>query len=257
MHPGYHTVALAGNPNTGKSTVFNNLTGYKQHTGNWPGKTVGLARGFFTLRSRQFEVVDLPGTYSLSALSEEEEIARDFICFGGPEVIVVVVDATCLERNLSFVLNVMEVTPKVVVCLNLMDEAVRRKIEVDADVLSEELRVPVVPCSARDGRGMDTLKNAICEMALTPKTPVVKRISYGSEVEKKIDRVVRALPSHMRTVDPRWIALRLLYGDTALVTRLEAQEEYTETKNMVFGRGITGRARIWNDPAKTGKGRLK
>lgn len=156
-----HVVALAGNPNTGKSTIFNKLTGLKQHTGNWPGKTVLLAQGDYTYQGQSYGVVDLPGTYSLSASSPEEEVARDFICSGRPEVTVIVVDATCLERNLHLVLQITQLTSKVVVCVNLMDEAKRRQIEIDLLMLERELGVPVIPTSATKGEGLEMLKDAI------------------------------------------------------------------------------------------------
>src|SRR5690349_23001183 len=124
-------VALAGNPNTGKSTLFNALTGLKQHTGNWPGKTVTRAEGGFEFNKVKYKLVDLPGTYSLLSASSDEEIARDFLLFGRPDVTVVVVDATSIERNLNLVLQVLEITNRVVVAVNLMDEAARKGIEVD------------------------------------------------------------------------------------------------------------------------------
>ncbi|MDD4402815.1 MAG: FeoB small GTPase domain-containing protein, partial [Desulfitobacteriaceae bacterium] len=158
-------VALAGNPNTGKSTVFNSLTGLKQHTGNWPGKTVVNARGYYEDKGRRFVLVDLPGTYSLLANSAEEEVARDFLCFGQPGVTVVVVDATCLERNLNLVLQILEITPQVVVCVNLMDEAHRKGIRVDLVKLSSLLGVPVVGTNARDGEGLAELKTVISKVA--------------------------------------------------------------------------------------------
>jgi ferrous iron transport protein B len=154
-------VALAGNPNTGKSTVFNALTGLRQHTGNWPGKTVGLASGPLKLRNNTILLVDLPGTYSLLAASEEEKLARDFICSGTASAIVVVVDATCLERNLNLALQILEITDKVILCVNLIDEAKRKGIHVDKAVLSSELGVPVVLTAARSGQGLDQLKHAI------------------------------------------------------------------------------------------------
>src|SRR5690554_1675276 len=129
-------VALAGNPNTGKSTVFNQLTGLNQHTGNWPGKTVTNTQGKYTYKDKRYVLVDLPGTYSLLANSVEEQVARDFICFGNPHATVVVTDATCLERNLNLVLQIMEITDKVVVCVNLMDEARRKRIGIDLEKLS-------------------------------------------------------------------------------------------------------------------------
>jgi ferrous iron transport protein B len=146
-----YLVALAGNPNTGKSTVFNELTGLRQHTGNWPGKTVVRAEGVYSRDGKRVKVVDLPGTYSLQAGSTDEEVARDFVLFGRPDVTVVVVDATQLERNLNLVLQILEITDRVVVCLNLMDEARRHGIAVDPGRLAEELGVPVVPTVAARG----------------------------------------------------------------------------------------------------------
>jgi ferrous iron transport protein B len=154
-------VALAGNPNTGKSTVFNALTGLRQHTGNWPGKTVTRAEGIFISGSDRFKLVDLPGTYSLQAASTDEEVARDTLLFGAPDVTVIVVDATRLERNLNLTLQILEITSRVVVCLNLMDEARRRGIGVDPAALSRELGVPVVPTSARGGEGIDALVESV------------------------------------------------------------------------------------------------
>ena len=158
-------VALAGNPNTGKC-VFNALTGLKQHTGNWPGKTVSRARGRFKHNGKDFLLVDLPGTYSLLANSAEEEVARDFICIGKPDITVVVVDATCLERNLNLVMQILEITKKVIICVNLLDEAKRKKIDIDKKRLSQILRVPVVGTNARDGDGLDELKNTIYNMII-------------------------------------------------------------------------------------------
>ncbi|SHD75843.1 FeoB small GTPase domain-containing protein [Schnuerera ultunensis] len=158
-------VALAGNPNTGKSTVFNSLTGLNQHTGNWPGKTVTNAQGRYKYKDKQYTLVDLPGTYSLLANSIEEQIARDFICFGNPHVTVVVTDATSLERNLNLVLQIMEITNRVVVCVNLLDEANRKNIRVDLNKLERILGVPVVGTIARSGKGLEELKNAIEKVA--------------------------------------------------------------------------------------------
>lgn len=154
-------IALAGNPNVGKSTVFNYLTGMNQHTGNWPGKTVANAQGKHQHRDIEFSIVDLPGTYSLLANSAEEEIARDFICFGHPSAVVVVCDATCLERNLNLALQIREITDKVVLCVNLLDEAAKKKIHVDLDALSRLLDVPVVGASAREGKGLWELMEAV------------------------------------------------------------------------------------------------
>jgi ferrous iron transport protein B len=160
-----YLVALAGNPNVGKSTVFNELTGLRQHTGNWPGKTVVRAEGAFAHEGSRVKVVDLPGTYSLQAGSVDEEVARDFILFGRPDVTVVVVDATRLERNLNLVIQILEITDRVVVFLNLMDEARRHGIGVDAEKLERELGVPVVPGIAREGVGVNELLEAAHEVA--------------------------------------------------------------------------------------------
>jgi len=158
-------IALAGNPNVGKSTVFNALTGLKQHTGNWPGKTVANAWGKYKYKDRSFILVDIPGTYSLMASSVEEEIARDFICFGDPDACIVVADATCLERNLNLVLQTLEICPNVVVCVNLMDEAKRKKINIDLDELSRQLGVEVIGTSARSGQGLDLLMDAVYRLS--------------------------------------------------------------------------------------------
>jgi ferrous iron transport protein B len=159
-------VALAGNPNTGKSTVFNALTGLRQHVGNWPGKTVARAEGGFNFHDRNYKLVDLPGTYSLLSTSTDEEIARDFILFGQPDVTIIVADATRLERNLNLTLQVLEITDRAVVALNLVDEAKRHGLQVDERCLARELGVPVVPMVARRGAGVAELLEAIEKVAV-------------------------------------------------------------------------------------------
>lgn len=216
--PGQYVVALAGNPNVGKSTVFNALTGLRQHTGNWPGKTVDNAQGTFTFRDRPFLMVDLPGTYSILANTIEEQIARDFICFGGPNVVLVVLDATCLERNLNLALQVMEITPNVVVCVNLMDEARKKNITVNTDLLEKELGVPVVATVARSGDGLNELKETMYQVAAGMLESYPRRIAYSEQVENAVQKL---LPSIQRLVgnrlNPRWVALRLLDGDRAFI----------------------------------------
>lgn len=219
-------VALAGNPNTGKSTVFNALTGLRQHTGNWPGKTVTRAEGGFIYGGQRYKLVDLPGTYSLLATSLDEEVARDFILFGQPDVTVVMADATRLERNLNLVLQVLEITDRVVVCLNLMDEARRHGLEIDDRRLARDLGAPVVPTAARSGQGLDQLLQAISEVATGQTVCKPHRIQTGSPALK---RAVSQLAAQVEAVFPglpnaRWVALRLLDGDERIAEAIHKGE---------------------------------
>lgn len=221
-----YVVALAGNPNTGKSTVFNALTGLRQHTGNWPGKTVSRAEGGFEYGARRYKLVDLPGTYSLLATSLDEEIARDFILFGQPDVTIVVVDATRLERNLNLVLQVLEITDRVVVCLNLMDEADRHRLKVDERRLARDLGVPVVPTSARSNQGLDLLIKTIHDVATGKTIPKPRRFQNESpELKQAINILVEQLNQvYPGLPNARWVALRLLDGDESLVAALQNGE---------------------------------
>jgi len=215
-------IALAGNPNVGKSTVFNELTGLNQHTGNWPGKTVSIAQGNYVYNEKNFILVDLPGTYSLMANSAEEEVARDFICFANPDVTVVVVDATCLERNLNLVLQTIEITSHVIVCVNLMDEAKRKKIEIDLVKLSSLLGVPVIGTSANKGKGLEELMKTIDELNNT--NPI--SIKYDSIIEEEIKQVEKEL----KNVNKRWLSLKLIDGDEKLLESINKYINFESSK---------------------------
>ncbi|HHV65891.1 MAG TPA: iron transporter FeoB [Peptococcaceae bacterium] len=221
-------IALAGNPNVGKSTVFNALTGLKQHTGNWPGKTVDNAQGSFTHRNNSFLLVDLPGTYSLLAHTVEEEVARDFICFGHPDVTVVVLDATSLERNLNLALQIMEITAKVVVGVNLIDEAEKKKITIDFPGLEKELGVPVVPMAARLDIGLKELKEKIFLVASGKIKPKPLQISYSEEVENAVQSLLPYIEQLgiSKLLNPRWVALRLLDGDEKFIAKITSHLKY-------------------------------
>ena len=214
-------IALAGNPNTGKSTLFNTLTGLKQHTGNWTGKTVTTALGNYKFKDKNFVLVDLPGTYSLLSSSVEEEIARDFICFANPSATVVVTDATCLERNLNLVLQVLEITDKVVVCVNLMDEAQRKKIKVDTDKLSNRLGVPVLATSARSGKGLKKLMDAIDKVSSGEIKTNPLKVVYNEDLEKKIESIESKIDEiNNSSLSSRWIALKLLDENKSILNSM-------------------------------------
>lgn len=210
-------IALAGNPNVGKSTVFNFLTGMNQHTGNWTGKTVQNAQGRFERDGKDYILVDIPGTYSILAHSAEEEAARDFICFGGADGAVVVCDATCLERNLNLVIQIIEITPHVIVCVNLLDEARKKRISVDTARLSELLGVPVFGVTARTGEGIDEMTAALCSIGETKREDVIE-CPYPDEIEAAVSRLSAVLSDKLKgAADERFAALRLLDGDNKLI----------------------------------------
>jgi len=221
-------VALAGNPNTGKSTLFNALTGLKQHTGNWPGKTVSRAEGGYQFNSVRYKLVDLPGTYSLLSASQDEEVARDFLLFGQPDATIVVTDATALERNLNLVMQVLEITDKVVVAVNLMDEARRKGMEIDTRSLSRDLGVPAVPVTARTGEGMSTLLSMVAQVIEGEVETKPHRVEGTPEFQRAIDELVPMIEAYVPGIpNARWVAIRLLDGD-ARVQQALASGEFPE-----------------------------
>jgi small GTP-binding protein len=219
-------VALAGNPNVGKSTIFNNLTGLHQHTGNWPGKTVTRAEGAFGYKDKKFKVIDLPGTYSLLSTSTDEEVARDFILFGKPDVTLVVVDSTKLERNLNLVLQILEITDKVVVALNLVDELKRKNIKLDSRRLSADLGIPAVPLVARTREGMKELIDYVWQVASGEYVCKPKRIKkFNSKVEHYINELTKDVKKTFPNLpNARWIAMRLLEGDQQIIDAIKNGE---------------------------------
>lgn len=216
-------VALAGNPNTGKSTIFNALTGLRQHTGNWPGKTVTRAEGSYVFHQKKYKTIDLPGTYSLLSTSEDEQIARDFILFEKPDVTLIVADATRLQRNLNLVLQILEITPKAVLCVNLLDEALRHHIQIDMRLLSKKLGIPVVGTQARSQKGFHLLLDTIEKVATNQIQCQPKTIKY---LDEKTEHSISILEKKLKQSFPqltatRWVALRLLQSDESIITALK------------------------------------
>ena len=221
-----HIIALAGNPNVGKSTVFNALTGLRQHTGNWPGKTVAAARGDLTYGGEHFTLVDLPGTYSLFPNSAEEEIARDYLCSGEAEAVLILADATCLERSLNLVLQTLEAADiPAVVCVNLLDEAAKKGIALDLPALSRALGVPVVGTAASRGEGLEIVledRRALLPAAVREKP---RRRETAVEYPRAVERAVRVLEPALAPFareQSRFYALRLLEDDALFFTRFGA-----------------------------------
>lgn len=240
------TIALAGNPNVGKSTVFNALTGMRQHTGNWAGKTVANASGTFTHKNIDFTLVDIPGTYSLMASSPDEEAAREFICFGQPDCIIVVLDATCLERNLNLALQILEVNKKAVICVNLLDEATKKGIQIDLDELSLYLGVPVVGTAARSREGLDELKDAVFDVAIGERKVFGTKIKYNSNLEKAITKLENIIEDSKLFDDKtfsylskRFLALRLIDCDKKLDNSIKEYFNFSLIEHKTINKAFT------------------
>ena len=251
-HDSDRVIALGGNPNVGKSTVFNELTGLRQHTGNWPGKTVTNAQGNCTYDNTGYVIVDLPGCYSLMAHSTEEEVARDFICFGGADAVVIVCDATCLERSLNLVLQTTEITQNVIVCVNLMDESKKKKITIDLQAISKKLGVPVIGTAARSKKGLDDLMDAVAQTIQESNKSLVQ-IQYPDYIETAISNIEPRIKEICDGVDSRWLSLMLLHWNQDMhgfieqniknnfLTNESIKQTLDEIKKEFASQGVTER----------------
>ncbi len=251
--PADSVIAVAGNPNVGKSTLFNALTGMKQHTGNWPGKTVSNAQGVYKSNNKNYVLVDIPGTYSLLSHSPEEEVARNFICFGKPDAVIVVCDATCLERNLNLVLQTLEISENVIVCINLLDEAERKGIKINLNLLEEKLGVPIVGTVARKKKTLKSLISALDKSKETNKNKEKFNVQYSPMIEKAISIIEPELKNKIgEKINCRWLSLRILENDASLNKEIEnflgynisddneVKTAVNKAKRLLYDEGVRG-----------------
>ena len=231
-----YTIALAGNPNVGKSTIFNGLTGLHQHTGNWPGKTVENASGICSFKNQNYLLVDLPGTYSLMSHSEEEEIARNFICFGKSNALLIVVDATCWVRNLNLVYQALEITPNVILCVNLLDEAKRKGIDVNLKLLSERLGIPVVGTIAKNKKTLKMLIQEIENICTKKTINTPTKLNYGAAIEESIyilEPLVSNLLNDENKYLARWISIKLIEGDKKILSSISENLDIDLSSSLI------------------------
>ena len=232
-----YTIALVGNPNVGKSTIFNALTGMHQHTGNWPGKTVENASGICNYKNKNYRLIDLPGTYSLMSHSEEEEIARNYICFGKSDTLLIVVDATCLERNLNLVYQSLEITPNIILCVNLLDEAKRKGININLDLLSQRLGIPVVGTIAKSKKTLKSLMSQVENICTKKIHPSPIKLNYGVAIEESIEILEPLIHKQLTNAHSylaRWISIKLIEGDTKILSSISKQLNINLSSNEIL-----------------------
>ena len=259
-----YTIALAGNPNVGKSTIFNSLTGMHQHTGNWPGKTVANATGKMEYKDSIFKIVDIPGTYSIMSNSEEEEIARDYICFGNPDVTIIVLDATCMEKNINLLFQIMEITKNIIVCVNLLDEAKKKKIKIDLKKLQEILGVPVVGTIAQKKKTLENLKECIYNVAKGKIKCKPNVVNYNNCIENQIAELIPKLKKEIKEEEKekitknilRWISLKIIEGNDKILNKIETELKIN-LKDIELSKNLTKKTELKEEKDKTDKKILK